>query len=75
MIAVKTFIKRNVSRNSCTTWQLLYWTKLFSAITFGLKQLQSLLSNKKADVLLGKTSLQVTMVAENYYFPTKVGVR
>jgi len=33
MISAKTFIKRNVSRNSCTTWQWQYWRTLYSAIT------------------------------------------
>jgi len=33
MIVVKAFIKRGVNRNSCTTWQWLYWIKLFKAIT------------------------------------------
>jgi len=25
MIVVKAFIKRGIKRNSCTTWQWLYW--------------------------------------------------
>jgi len=54
MIVVKAFNKRDVSRNSCTTWQYLYCIKLFSVITFELKSLQSLLNNKKADVLRGR---------------------
>jgi len=32
VISAKTFIKRNVSRNSCTTWQWHYWITLCSAI-------------------------------------------
>jgi len=47
MIVMKAFIKRNVSRNSCITWQWLYEMKVLSAITFEFKMLQSLLSNMK----------------------------
>jgi len=36
VIVVKTFIKRDFSRNSYTTWQWLHWIKLFSAITVEL---------------------------------------
>jgi len=48
MIVVKNFLKRGVKRNSCTTWQWLYWTKLFSPITVERKMFESLLNIKKA---------------------------
>jgi len=53
MVVVTALNKRDVSRNSCTSWQWLYWIKLFSAITFELKTLQSLLSNQNMDLLRG----------------------
>jgi len=51
---VKAFLEKDINRNSCTTWQWLCWIKLLSAITYGLKTLQSLLGNRKVDVLHGK---------------------
>jgi len=58
MTVAKAFIKRDISRNSCTTWQYLYWIKVVSAITFELKTLESLLCNTKVDTLQSCSQLK-----------------
>jgi len=37
MIVVQAYIKRDVSRSSCTTWKWLYWMKIFVRLFFNLR--------------------------------------
>jgi len=39
MNVVKTVVTKGINRNGCTTWQWLYWKKLFNAITVERKTL------------------------------------